>query len=169
MDRVLLLNVTFEPLRVLSVRRAVLLLIEERAEPVYVDDEPVVVHSPSVSIEVPSVVRLNRYVNVPRQAFSPPVSRRGVLARDGYRCAYCGGHADTIDHVIPRSRGGAHEWTNVVAACKKHNHDKGNRLLEELGWTMRVTPKAPHGLLWRVHSDSDLRPGWTPFLQPHAA
>jgi hypothetical protein len=169
-DRVLLLNATFEPLRLVSLRRAVLLLIEQRAEPVLIDDEePVIMHSPSMSISIPSVVRLTTYVRVPRQAFTPPVSRRGVLARDNYRCAYCGNHADTIDHVVPRSRGGAHTWTNVVAACKKHNHDKGNRLLEELGWELRITPEAPFGLLWRIPSDSVLQPGWSPFLRLNAA
>ena len=168
-ERVLLLNATFEPLRLVSVRRAVLLLIEQRAEPVHVDEESVVMNSPSISITVPSVVRLNNYVRVPRQAFTPPVSRRGVLARDNHRCAYCGNHADTIDHVVPRSRGGAHSWSNVVAACKKHNHDKGSRLLEELGWELRIKPEAPYGLLWRIGSESELQPGWSPFLRLNAA
>lgn len=169
MDRVLLLNATFEPLRLLTARRAVLLLLEERAEPVDQADEVMTVHSPTRSITVPSVVRLTRYVRIPREAMSPPVSRRGVLLRDQHRCAYCGSHADTIDHVVPKSRGGHHEWTNIVAACRKHNHDKGNSLLEELGWKLRVTPRAPQGLLWRICDEAEIRPGWNLFLGLSAA
>ena len=64
--------------------------------------------------------------------------------------------------MVPRSRGGTHSWSNVVAACKKHNHDKGSRLLEELGWELRIKPEAPYGLLWRIGSESELQPGWSP-------
>ena len=132
MRRVLVLNATFEPLQLVSSRRAVLLLLDGRAETVAVGDDPEVLHSPSVNVEVPSIVRLFHVARLGHRRRTPPVTRRAVLLRDGSRCAYCGEHADTIDHIIPRSRGGAHEWTNVVAACRRHNMEKGDRYLHEI-------------------------------------
>jgi 5-methylcytosine-specific restriction endonuclease McrA len=86
------------------------------------------------------------------------------LARDAHRCAYCDGVGDTIDHVVPRSRGGRHEWTNVVAACRRHNMQKGDRLLEELGWKLRTEPRVPEGISWRWRYLNEIDPLWAPFL-----
>jgi 5-methylcytosine-specific restriction endonuclease McrA len=86
-------------------------------------------------------------VRIPRWARTPPVTRRSVLRRDGGICVYCSEPADTIDHVIPRSRGGTHDWSNVVAACKRDNLTKADLLLSELGWTLRVKPAPPDGYL----------------------
>ncbi len=87
-------------------------------------------------------------MHVPYRGVVPP-TRRTVLQRDGHRCAYCAGPADTVDHVHPRSRGGAHEWTNVVAACARCNHRKADRLLSEIGWQLPDHAAAPRvgGLL----------------------
>ena len=85
-------------------------------------------HSAHLTLPAPSVMRLSRYVRVPYRR-AVPMTRSGVLRRDGRRCAYCAKRADTIDHVVPRSRGGTHTWENCVAACKSCNSRKADRLL----------------------------------------
>lgn len=164
MGRVLLLNATFEPLQLVSERRAVVLLLAGRAEPIATPDDPVICHSTSIEVAIPSIVRLHEMVRIPSRMRTPPLTRRSLLLRDGYKCAYCLGQADTIDHVIPRSRGGRHEWTNVVAACRRHNMQKGDRLLEEIGWRMQFEPRVPEGPWWRWRHVLDPDPLWAPFL-----
>jgi 5-methylcytosine-specific restriction endonuclease McrA len=164
MARVLLLNASFEPLQLVTAKRAVLLVLVERAEVVVAREDAPVFHSPSLDVTVPSIVRLRSYVKVPFRATQAPLSRRGVLMRDRSRCAYCDGHADTIDHVVPRSRGGRHEWTNVVAACKRHNLQKGDRMLHEIGWELLFEPYVPAGLLWRWRHLGEVDPLWGPYL-----
>jgi 5-methylcytosine-specific restriction endonuclease McrA len=164
MGRVLLLNATYEPLQLVSDRRAVVLLLVGRAEAVATHEKPRIMRSPRLTVSVPSIVRLTTLVRLPPHARIPPVTRRAVLARDRQRCAYCGEHADTVDHIVPRSRGGVHDWCNVVAACRRHNVEKGDRLLEELGWRLRHVPSAPQGLWWRWRPIEDPDPLWAPFL-----
>ena len=164
MARVLLLNATYEPLQLVSERRAVVLMLAGRAEPIVVPDEPALMHSAKMTIEVPAIVRLHEMVKLPSKVRTPPLTRRSLLLRDGNRCAYCLEIADTIDHVIPRSRGGKHEWTNVVAACRRHNMQKGDRLLEEIGWSMHFEPRIPYGPWWRWRHLSDPDPLWAPYL-----
>ncbi len=164
MGRVLLLNATYEPLQLVSERRAVVLMLGGRAETVATEDEPTVYHAATLSVTVPSIIRLNDYVRLPAAARIPPLTRRALLVRDGFRCAYCLGHADTVDHVVPKSRGGRHEWLNVVAACRRHNTLKGDRLLDEIGWQLHFEPRVPDGLWWRWRSVPDPEPSWAPFL-----
>jgi 5-methylcytosine-specific restriction endonuclease McrA len=163
-ERVLLLNATYEPLALVSDRRAVVLVLAGRAEPVAFKEGCSVFHSASLNVDVPSIVRLAHMVRIPRWARTPPVTRRSVLRRDGGLCVYCSEPADTIDHVIPRSRGGTHDWSNVVAACKRDNLTKADQLLSELGWTLRVKPAPPDGYLWRLRHLSDVDPLWEPYL-----
>jgi len=138
--RTLLLNASLEPLCIVSVHRAVLLMMCGKATVLETDGR--VLHSAHVEMPLPVVISLTRYVHVPMRRPVPP-TRRTVLQRDSHRCAYCGGGADTVDHVHPRSKGGRHEWTNVVAACVRCNHRKADRLLHELGWELPFTPRAP--------------------------
>ncbi|WIX84483.1 HNH endonuclease [Amycolatopsis sp. DG1A-15b] len=162
--RVLLLNATFEPLTALPLRRAVVLVMCGKAEVVHGDPGGIELHSAKVSLPVPSVIRLSTYVRVPYRA-QVPLTRAGLMHRDRYRCAYCGGRAETIDHVIPRSRGGPHSWTNCVACCAKCNHRKADRLLSEIGWRLRIVPRAPHGPHWRLLAHSkEADPLWRPYL-----
>ena len=162
-SRVLLLNATFEPLAVVTAKRAVVLMLTGKAECVEAALEGAF-HSESLTIAAPSVMRLSRYVRVPYRR-PVPMTRAGVLRRDARRCAYCARRADTIDHVVPRSRGGAHTWENCVAACRTCNSRKADRLLEELGWTLRALPVAPHrapgGIM--VLAVEPL-PAWEPWL-----
>ena len=162
--RVLLLNATYEPLQLVSERRAVVLLLNGRAEAVAVAEDAPLCRSSSVVVSVPSIVRLHTMVRLPPRMRTPPLTRRAVLLRDDFRCAYCDGVGDTIDHVVPRSRGGRHEWTNVVAACRRDNTLKGDRFLSELGWQLRREPRVPEGLWWRWRHLPDQHPLWEPFL-----
>lgn len=161
-ETVLLLNATYEPLCVVPLRRAVVLVLAEKAE-VVVPDAERFVRSARLSLPEPSVIRLLRVVRVPYLRRSS-VTRRAVLRRDGHRCAYCGGGADTVDHVVPRSRGGRHSWENVVAACRRCNSRKGDRMLSELGWRLRDTPAAPTGTRCLVVALARVEPTWEPWL-----
>ena len=167
--RVLLLNTTFEPLTALPLRRAVVLVVCGKAEVVHGDPSGLELHSATDSVLVPSVIRLATYVRVPYRA-RVPLTRAGLMHRDRHRCAYCGGRAETIDHVIPRSRGGEHTWQNCVACCVKCNHRKADKLLSELGWRLRVVPRAPRGMHWRLLAGTvDTDPQWLPYLGEPAA
>jgi 5-methylcytosine-specific restriction endonuclease McrA len=158
----LLLNATYEPLCVVSSRRAIVLVLAEKAEPV--DSAPdVVVHAATISLAVPIVVRLTRYVRVPFPS-SVPLSRRAVFTRDGQTCVYCGNSATSIDHVVPRSRGGTHTWDNVVAACRRCNHTKADRSLAELGWALPHPPRTPSGAAWRLLGTRSVDPRWREWL-----
>jgi 5-methylcytosine-specific restriction endonuclease McrA len=157
----LLLNATYEPLCVVSSRRAVVLVLTEKA--VSVESGDGVLQGVTRAIPVPSVVRLTRFVRVPYR-IQVPLTRRAVFARDGGRCAYCSAPATSIDHVIPRSRGGQHVWENVVASCGRCNHTKADRHVAELGWKMRVVPQAPNGIAWRVLGTRPPDPRWTNYL-----
>jgi 5-methylcytosine-specific restriction endonuclease McrA len=147
MDQVLVLNATYEPLSVISLRRAVLLLVKEKAE--IVEAAQARLRSEKQSLPVPLVIRLVYYVRLPRR-FALPLSRRTVLARDHYTCQYCGAcpgkSALTIDHVLPRSRGGPTTWENVVTACDTCNRRKGNRTPEEAHMPLKRTPFQPRYL-----------------------
>lgn len=162
MDRAaLVLNATYEPLCVVPGRRAVVLVLTAKAVPVAEGDA--MVHAASCTVPVPSVVRLTRFVRVPYRA-TVPLTRKAVFARDGGRCVYCGAPATSLDHVVPRSRGGAHSWENVVSACGRCNHVKADRHVAELGWRMRRVPAQPSGAAWRVVGARRIDPRWWPYL-----
>ena len=167
--RVLLLNATFEPLTALPLRRAVVLVVCGKAEVVHGDPGGLMVHSAKSSVMVPSVIRLSNYVRVPYRA-RVPLTRAGLMHRDRFRCAYCGARAETVDHVVPRSRGGTHTWQNCVASSARCNHRKADRLLSELGWRLRVVPTAPRGPHWRLLAGLvEADPLWLPYLGEPAA
>ncbi|GAB4559325.1 MAG: HNH endonuclease [Anaerolineae bacterium] len=144
MQGVLVLNATYEPLSIVSLKRAIVLLLKEKAE--IVEAAEAVLRSEHFSLPVPLVIRLVYYVRIPRR-LSLPLTRRTVMARDHYTCQYCGaqpGRADlTIDHVIPRSQGGETTWDNVVTACRPCNQRKGNRTPEQAGMTPLSHPARP--------------------------
>ena len=144
----LVLNATYEPLCIVPLRRAVVLVLAGKAD--IVEVRAGYLHSERLAIPSPDVVRLSRYVRIPYRG-GAALTRRAVLDRDEHRCAYCQARADTVDHVVPRSRGGRHEWTNVVAACSRCNHRKGNRLLSEIGWALRVPAVQPPAALTLIH------------------
>jgi 5-methylcytosine-specific restriction endonuclease McrA len=162
--RVLLLNATYEPLTALPLRRAVVLVVCGKAEVVHGDAAGLLLRSATSAVVLPSVIRLVSYVYVPYRA-RVPLTRAALMHRDRYRCAYCGGRAETIDHVVPRSRGGGHTWENCVASCARCNHRKADKLLAELGWRLRHPPAAPRGPHWRLLATVlDADPLWLPYL-----
>lgn len=163
MGRALVLNATFEPLCIVPDRRAVVLVLSDKA--VVVHESGTHLHSERMTIVVPSVVRLRYYVRVPYER-ALALSRRAVFHRDRSTCQYCGASADSIDHVVPRSRGGEHAWDNVVAACRRCNAKKADRLLEEISMTLRSRPSRPRGLSWIAAAVSDVPEVWHPYLEP---
>lgn len=162
MDNVLLLNASFAPLRVLSYKRAVVLVLEDKAE--VIEETEVPLRHAGGALRLPSVIRLKYMVQIPFKA-RMPVNRKNVMARDNYECQMndCTRRGTTIDHVLPRSRGGKHEWTNVVACCSKCNSKKGNRLMSELGWTLKREPHEPRKNIWLVAGIRE-KEEWEPYL-----
>ncbi|MDM4763726.1 HNH endonuclease [Galbitalea sp. SE-J8] len=160
--RTLVLNAGYEPLGVVSFKRAIVLVMNQKAT-VVASDPAHPVWAASGSWDRPSVIILRRYVRIPNGR-SVPVSRRGVLRRDDNRCGYCGGSASTIDHILPRSRGGKDSWENLVACCLRCNNLKSDRTPQEMNWTLLVTPKAPHGTSWLVRGVERGVPDWEEYL-----
>lgn len=166
--RTLVLNAGFEPLSVVSDHRAAVLVLRARATILEAAADPI--RAPGGPHARPTVILLKRYVR-PGRRRPGPASRRAVLRRDDHRCAYCGDHADTVDHVRPRSRGGTTSWENLVACCHQCNHRKADRELSELGWRLRFTPGEPawnrrHGG-WEVPGVPDA--AWLAYLPDVAA
>ena len=141
--QVLVLNASYEPLSLVSVRRAVVLLLREKAELLEVTQQ--ILRSASLAMPEPLVIRLVHYVRLPHRKV--PSTRSAVMLRDGYTCQYCGDspgrHMLTVDHVIPRSRGGRHTWENLVTACISCNQKKGSLTPEEAGMVLSKRPVEP--------------------------
>lgn len=150
MDSVLLLNASFEPLKVISWQRAITMFFLGKVEVIEEYDQEI--RSISLVIKAPAVVRLLRYISIGRKA--PPLCRSNVLARDGLECQYCGAPQSsreaTLDHVVPRSQGGKTTWDNVVCCCVSCNRKKGGRTPREAQMNLRTKP---------------VRPEWLPVLQ----
>lgn len=161
MDRALVLNASYEPLCVVPLRRAVVLVLAEKAEVVAEGDGSV--RSPSRCLPMPAVIRLTRFVRVPFRR-GTTLTRPAVLARDRYRCAYCNQRGTTVDHVIPRSRGGRHRWDNVVAACRTCNGRKDDRTPQEAGMTLLWDPYVPAGTVALVVAVGRIDESWEPYL-----
>jgi len=160
--RTLVLNAGYEPLAVVSFKRALVLVMNDKATVVErVDDNPI--WGTAGVYDRPAVILLTRYVRIPGGR-RVPVTRRGVLRRDGHRCAYCAKPATTIDHIQPRSRGGGDSWENLVACCLRCNNQKGDRTPQEMGWELRWAPLPPHGSQWRVRGTDRTDPVWEPYL-----
>ena len=162
MSRALVLNATYEPLAVVPARRAVVLVLAGKATTL--EEQAESWHSERVVLAVPSVVRLVRYVKVP-YGRTVSLTRNAVFARDGHQCQYCSGPAESIDHVMPKSRGGLHVWENVVAACRRCNLRKAAELPEEAGFVLARKPVPPSRVGW-VHArvGPKMDPLWHSYL-----
>lgn len=166
--RVLVLNASFEPINVCTVRRAIVLILKEKAEVIDTpgrDETEIELHAEKFSITRPSVIRLVTYVRIPFQSFRRKITRRAVFARDGWECQYCGRRGSlTMDHVIPRSKGGDTSWENVVACCAGCNRRKGDRSVSQAGMRLRTRPRAPHATIF-IHVASPTIPqSWMPYV-----
>jgi 5-methylcytosine-specific restriction endonuclease McrA len=164
--RTLVLNAGYEPLAVVTFRRALLLVLTGKASVLAEDEDPVV--GPQAVLGRPSVILLHRYINIPYRG-AAQVTRRGVLRRDGHRCGYCGRYATTVDHIQPRSRGGEDTWENLVACCLDCNRRKANKTLAQLGWKLRLRPTRPRGAQWYISELERPAPAWDEFLGSPAA
>src|SRR6185436_19965432 len=139
--RVLVLNASFEPINVCNERRAVVMIFKGVAR--VEEHNGHMLHSARLTIHAPSVIRLTEYIHIPFERRS--LSRKNILLRDHSTCQYCGKQYPpselTLDHVLPRSRGGESAWDNLVACCKRCNHKKGNRTPEESGMHLLRRPR----------------------------
>ncbi len=160
---VLVLNATYEPLNVTSAWRACSLILARKAEILEADPDRWI-RSPSTALPHPLVIRLVTYVRVPR--FLPRrITRRALFARDEHTCQYCGcRNRLTLDHVMPRSRGGGSSWANVVTACAPCNLRKRDRLPQEAGMPLRRPPRAPHPDLYLTLGTRTIPASWQPYL-----
>ena len=165
MRAVLVLNATYEPLNIVPIQRAIVLLLKEKAE--IVEAAKKKLRAEHLAIDWPLVIRLVAFVPVPRR-LPLPLSRRTVMARDLYTCQYCGGqpgkHELTIDHVTPRSRGGTTTWENVVTACAPCNRRKGDRLPEEARMTLLSKPARPRFIAVVLLSEANAHAVWQKYL-----
>jgi len=161
-QHVLVLNAGYEPLGLTSIRRGVVLVQNQTADTVIESSN--VIRTPSQKIHIPSVIRLKRMVRRPRGRLS--LSRHNILKRDGYTCQYCGSRAKilTIDHVLPRSRGGTDSWENLVTACLNCNTRKGDRTPSEAGMPLMRQPRPPSYLAWITYELPYIPEEWFPFL-----
>ena len=165
MSAVLVLNATYEPLSVVSMRRAVVLLLKEKAEILEATEREI--HAANVSLPTPLVIRLVYYVRVPHRVLVP-FSRKTVLMRDKLTCQYCGAQPAkaelTLDHVLPKVRGGPNTWENVVCACKACNNHKGSRTPEEANMALRHVPQRPKYLAVVVLSSQGAHDAWVKYI-----
>ena len=159
---VLVLNQNYEPLSVCSVRRALLLILRGKAETV--EKLGGVVRSVSQAHPVPSVVRLGRYIHAPRRRVV--LSKRNILKRDSYQCQYCGCKDGklTVDHIVPRTRGGKSTWENLVCACASCNNKKGEHRPEQVGLKLRTRPKRPNNVSFIRNFIGANDQRWKPYL-----
>jgi 5-methylcytosine-specific restriction endonuclease McrA len=160
---VLVLNASYEPLNVCTVRRAVVLILKEKAELVERGERRL--RSESCTFPRPVVIRLVTYVRVPRDSARRRITRRAVFARDSWTCQYCGTNSHlTVDHVIPRSRGGPSSWDNIVTSCAPCNRRKGARTPADAGMHPRSKPKAPGPTVFIRVAAPVVPDAWQPYL-----
>jgi len=165
--QVLVLNATYEPINVCSMQRAVVLVLKDKAE--VLEGAARRLRTSESSLTLPLVIRLSYYVRVPRHE-SRKITRRAVFARDGYSCQYCGSGARlTMDHVVPRSRGGNSSWENVVTSCAPCNHRKGDRLPAEVQMFPKKAPRPPAPEIFITVAAPRRPKSWEPYLAGLAA
>ena len=163
-SRVLVLNASYEPINVCTVRRATVLLLKERAEVLEAAEWHL--HAESLTLPHPVVIRLTAYVRIPRDAHSRKITRRAVFARDRWSCQYCGSERSTltVDHVIPRSKGGTSGWENIVTCCAPCNRRKGDRLPHQAGMHPRTRPSAPSPTVFVHVATPRIPAAWQQYL-----
>jgi 5-methylcytosine-specific restriction endonuclease McrA len=160
---VLVLNATYEPINVCTVRRAVVLLLKEKAE--VIERAEFVLHSESCTIPRPMVIRLVTYVRIPRDTHRRKITRRAVFARDDWTCQYCGSRSNlTVDHVVPRSKGGESSWDNIVASCAPCNRRKGNALPRQAGMRLLKQPRTPSPHVFIQVASPTIPASWRQYL-----
>jgi 5-methylcytosine-specific restriction endonuclease McrA len=162
--RVLVLNASYEPVNVCTVRRATVLILKERAE--IIDRSEAVLHAESFMLPHPVVIRLVAYVRIPRDAHSRKITRRAIFARDRWTCQYCGNERGTltVDHVVPRSKGGTSVWENIVTCCAPCNRRKGDREPAQANMPLRRKPRPPNSTIFVHVATPRIPSAWEPYL-----
>ncbi len=165
--QVLVLNASFEPINVTSLRRAVVLVLKAKAE--ILEEAGAPIRTSGASVAKPQVIRLVYLVRVPRYE-ARKITRRALFARDGYSCQYCGSQAKlTVDHVVPRSRGGGSDWDNVVTSCAPCNSRKGDHLPNEIKMFPKKRPRPPSPQVFITVAAPKRPASWEPYLAALAA
>lgn len=163
----LVLNATYEPINVCTVRRAAILLLKAKAE--VIERSSWELRSEHTTLPRPMVIRLVSYVRVPRDTHRRKITRRAVFARDGWACQYCGSRSSlTVDHVIPRSKGGTSSWDNIVASCAPCNRRKGDWLPHQIDMHPRRSPTTPNPNVFIHVASPSIPAAWRQWL-PEAA
>jgi 5-methylcytosine-specific restriction endonuclease McrA len=161
---VLVLNASYEPINVCTVRRAAVLILKNRAEVLEKGDWAL--HAENLTLPRPVVIRLLTYVRIPRDAHRRKITRRAVFARDRWTCQYCGHERGnlTVDHVIPRSKGGDSTWENIVTCCAPCNRRKGDRLPRQANMVPTRKPKAPNSTIFIHVATPTIPAAWEQYL-----
>ncbi|MEA5523386.1 HNH endonuclease [Limnoraphis robusta] len=160
--QVLVLNQDYQPLSICSLRKSILLLFLNKAELLHKHKEKKL-YTVSEAYDWPTVIRLLDYVRLPKMNIV--VTRKNVIKRDGFRCQYCGKKESlTIDHVIPKSRGGSDEWDNLTTCCATCNVKKGSRTPKEANMPLLSKPHKPHHLMYLRAQVTDVLDDWKPYL-----
>ena len=161
-DVVLVLNSNYLPLTVCTFKRAFLLVYLQKAELVHASQD-MVIRTVNSTYSYPSVIKINRYINAPYRGVV--LTRNNVFRRDSHECQYCGSTKDlTLDHVIPKSKGGKTTWKNLVTACKRCNIKKGDFDLKEANMTLKRQPFRPSQFMFLADVNGNVREEWLPFL-----
>ncbi|MFO7799835.1 HNH endonuclease [Rhodohalobacter sp.] len=161
-SNVLVLNQDYQPLSVCSVQRSVKLLFLEKAEMLHEDPEKVI-RTVDQEFSYPSVIRLRYYIRIPYSRIV--LTRKNIMKRDRHICQYCGVKSDlTLDHVMPKSRGGKDTWENLVTACNKCNVKKGNRTPDEAKMPLNTTPYRPIHITFFQNLMGGVQEHWKPYL-----
>jgi 5-methylcytosine-specific restriction endonuclease McrA len=162
--RVLVLNASYEPINVCTVRRAAVLLLTNRAE--ILEEGEWALHAESLTLARPVVIRLLAYVHIPRDAHRRKITRRAVFARDRWTCQYCGHKRGnlTVDHVVPRSKGGQSTWDNIVTCCAPCNRRKGDRMPRQANMVPARAPKAPSATIFIHVATPTIPAAWEQYL-----
>jgi hypothetical protein len=162
MEKVLVLNQDFKPLNVTTVRRGFNLVFKGKAEIIYSDEKKPIVSSVT-KYRRPTIIRLFRYIYLPFKKV--PLSRHSIYRRDSYNCVYCGSNRDlTLDHVLPKSRGGKNTWKNLVTSCFDCNVTKGNRTPPEAGMSMSIKPYTPTYMEFIEKMCGNIKEEWKTYL-----
>lgn len=159
----MVLNQSYEPISICSARKAIILVLLNKAELITLRENRYF-RSVSTKLPQPSIIKLSKYIRIPFNNIEP--SRRNVLRRDEHRCQYCGKKSleMTIDHILPRSRGGTDSWENLTTACIRCNNRKGNRTPEEAGMSLLSKPKKPNHIMFLRQAVGKIDDNWKPFL-----
>ena len=163
LKKVLLLNNSYEPLSIVNGKKAIIMLITDKVE--YIEKTSIDIKSEKISIIIPSIIKLKKYIYIKRRNI--PLTRKNIFKRDKNKCQYCGktNIILTIDHVIPRNKGGNDTWENLVSACNKCNLIKGSTLLKDTEMFLLQKPKKPHYLIYmQDYVLNNEYKSWKPYL-----